>query len=469
MKVLVAIANHGTKNRGFLDRLLAEYRSMPWDVHIVVLSDQPKTDLGDDVEVLVGAPTEDPWSLPFAHRSLFVERTEDYDIFIYSEDDTLLTTRNLQAWIDVQPGLADDQILGFLRHETYRDGELSYCGVHYHYHWNPGTVQRIDRETFAHFTNEHSALSVLNRRQLRHCIDSGQFNVPAHQGRYDMLVSAASDPYTQCGLQRLICTSRLDDFLLCHLPNVYLDRIGVKARDFLPQLQVIEDIADGKATTQQLFDPKVRLSVPREDWNKLYYPEAIPEYRRAMQFGARRILSVGCGGGDVEADWIAQGATVTAVPMDAIIGATAALKSIEVLPPSLDEAVSQVEGRLFDIVVFHNCLEHVAEPIVWIQHFLPCLANKGQVVVLAPNQLGRHLRSRARKEDYPFANRPSFSEANYHFTSPSIVRSWFHTAGLDTGKTHFILRGKAGRIAKMAKGLVDFVFATAFIQSGRKR
>ncbi len=469
MKVLVAIANYGTKNRAFLDRLLAEYRSMPWDVELVVLSDEPKTDLGGDVEVLVGTPVEDPWSLPFAHRSLFVERMEDYDFFIYSEDDTLLTTRTLQAWMDLQPSLADDQILGFLRFETYRDGELSYCGVHYHYHWNPKTVERVAGETFAHYTNEHSALSVLSRRQLRHCIDSGNYDVPAHQGRYDMLVSAASDPYTQCGLQRLICTSRVDDFLLSHLPNVYLDRIGVKARDFLPQLQAIEEIADGKVSSDQLFDPMVRLNVPREDWNKIYYPVVIPEYRDAINFGARRILSVGCGAGDVEADWIAQGATVTAIPMDAIIGATAALRSIEVLPPNLNEAVAMVDGRLFDIVVFNNCLEHVAEPAAWIKHFLPCLANKGQVVVLAPNQLGRRIRFRARKEDYPFAKRTLFRDANYHFTSPGIVRSWFRSAGVELGKTHYVLRGKAGRIANMAKGLLDPVLATSFIQSGRKR
>lgn len=469
MKVLVAIANHGTKNRGFLDRLLAEYRSMPWQVHLVVLSDQPKTDLGDDIEVLVGAPSEDPWSLPFAHRKLFVERQDDYDLFIYSEDDTLLTERNLRSWVEVQPLLAADQILGFLRFETYRDGELSYCGVHYHYHWNPETVESKGGATFAHFTNEHSALSVLNQAQLKHCIASGQFDVPAHQGRYDMLVSAASDPYTQCGLQRLICTSRLDDFLLCHLPNVYLDRIGVKAREFVPQLDTIGEIAAGNTTGAQLFDPKVSLYVPREDWNKVYYAEAIPEYRTAIEFGARRILSIGCGSGDVEADWIGEGATVTAVPMDAIIGATAAVKGIEVLPPDLDDAITQVGDRLFDIVVFHNCLEHVADPVTWISKVTLCLANKGQVVVLAPNQLGRRLRHRVRKEAYPFAERSSFADANYQYTSPRVVRGWLQEAGVEPKKTHFILRGKAAQVAEKAKGLIDSIFATSFIQSGRKR
>ncbi|MFT4648897.1 MAG: SAM-dependent methyltransferase [Planctomycetota bacterium] len=469
MKILVAIANHGTKNRGFLDRLLAEYRSMPWQLHIVVLSDAPKTDLGEDVEVLVGAPSEDPWSLPFAHRKLFVERQEDYDLFIYSEDDTLLTERNLRSWVEIQPLLADDQILGFLRFETYRNGELSYCGVHYHYHWNPETVTAIGGETFAHFTNEHSALSVLNRKQLKACIAFGEYDVPAHQGRYDMLVSAASDPYTQCGLQRLICTSRLDDLLLCHLPNVYLDRIGVKARDFLPQIETLAEIAAGRASGEQLFDPKVSLYVPREDWNKVYYPEPIPEYRGSVEFGARRILSIGCGAGAVEADWISLGATVTAIPMDAIIGATAALHSIEILPPNLDKAIAQIEDRLFDIVVFHNCLEHVAEPVEWIKKAMQCLANKGQVVILAPSQLGRRLRFRARKEKYPFAERPSFADAKYHYTTPRIVRGWLQEAGLDPKKTHFVLRGKAARVAVMAKGFLDAILANAFIQIGRKR
>ena len=70
MKVLVVIANHGTKNAEHLNRLLREYRSMSLKVDIVVLSNIPK-DLGSDIEVIVGAPTKDPWSLPFGHKRIF--------------------------------------------------------------------------------------------------------------------------------------------------------------------------------------------------------------------------------------------------------------------------------------------------------------------------------------------------------------------------------------------------------------
>jgi len=50
MKVIVAIANHGTRHASYVQRLIDEYRSMPYEVAIVILSNIPK-DFGHDVEV----------------------------------------------------------------------------------------------------------------------------------------------------------------------------------------------------------------------------------------------------------------------------------------------------------------------------------------------------------------------------------------------------------------------------------
>jgi len=108
-RVLVAIANYGEGNRRYLDQLLAEYRAMPFPVDVVVLSNIPK-DLGDDVEVKVGLPGKDPWSLPFGHKQLFADRIEQYDAFIYSEDDILVTENNIRAFLEVTPKLEDDEI-----------------------------------------------------------------------------------------------------------------------------------------------------------------------------------------------------------------------------------------------------------------------------------------------------------------------------------------------------------------------
>src|SRR5271154_2180398 len=113
MKILVTIANYGTKNDQYLARLLAEYKSMDHDVQVVVTRNEPK-DLGPDVEVMVGLPTRDPWSLPFAHQPVLAARVDDYDLFIYSEDDILITARNIEAFLSATEVLPPDKIAGFL-------------------------------------------------------------------------------------------------------------------------------------------------------------------------------------------------------------------------------------------------------------------------------------------------------------------------------------------------------------------
>src|SRR5687767_12528184 len=67
LRILVAIAGYGEKNRRFLEQTIRTYRSLPFETNVVVLSEAPK-DLGADVEVVVGLPTRDPWSLGFAHK-----------------------------------------------------------------------------------------------------------------------------------------------------------------------------------------------------------------------------------------------------------------------------------------------------------------------------------------------------------------------------------------------------------------
>ena len=85
-RLLVAIASFGEKNLAFLKRIIRNYQDLPMAVEVVVFSDQPK-DLGQDVKVMVGLPTENPWSLPFAHKNYFARNIDHYDLFIYSEDD----------------------------------------------------------------------------------------------------------------------------------------------------------------------------------------------------------------------------------------------------------------------------------------------------------------------------------------------------------------------------------------------
>ena len=125
VKILVAIAHHGMKNRQHLQRLIHAYRSMPFEVHIVVLTEEAKG-LGPEVTEQVGLPTPDPWSLPFAHRRLFVDNVANYDLFIYSEDDTLILESHVRAFLQAVRVLPPDRLPGFIRYELHPDGRKNF-------------------------------------------------------------------------------------------------------------------------------------------------------------------------------------------------------------------------------------------------------------------------------------------------------------------------------------------------------
>ncbi|MGZ3611690.1 MAG: class I SAM-dependent methyltransferase, partial [Ktedonobacteraceae bacterium] len=91
---------------------------MPFEVDIFVLSEAPK-DFGSDVTVLVGLPSKDPWSLPFGHKKLFAENVNRYDLFIYTEDDTLIRKENILSYLRATEELGEDLLPGFIRYELY--------------------------------------------------------------------------------------------------------------------------------------------------------------------------------------------------------------------------------------------------------------------------------------------------------------------------------------------------------------
>jgi len=203
LSVLVALASYGTSNDRHLERLIREYRSMPFEIDIVIISNVDKKP-APGVECRVGLPSKDPWSLPFAHKKLFAERADRYDLFIYSEDDILITERQLRAFLEVTAVLRDNEIAGFIRMEEGSNGSISFPDLHEEYHWDPTSLRSRTGYVLGNFTNEHAACYVLTQSQLRKAIKSGGFLVEPHEWKHDLLCSAATDPYIQCGFTKLI-------------------------------------------------------------------------------------------------------------------------------------------------------------------------------------------------------------------------------------------------------------------------
>ncbi len=225
-RILVAIASYGSGNDSFLRRMISEFRSMSFDIDIVIISNIEKY-IDHQIKIVVGLPNKNPWSLPFAHKKLFVNKLEDYDLFIYAEDDILITEANVRAFLDATRVLREDEVAGFFRVEKGPDGMVSYPEAHSHHHWVTTSVRKRGVYTLAEFTNEHAACYMLTQAQLRKAINSGGFDVAPHEEKYDLLCTAATDPYTQCGLTKLIPVSHIDDFTVHHMSNKYVGRIGV--------------------------------------------------------------------------------------------------------------------------------------------------------------------------------------------------------------------------------------------------
>ncbi|MCW2317842.1 2-polyprenyl-3-methyl-5-hydroxy-6-metoxy-1,4-benzoquinol methylase [Rhodoblastus acidophilus] len=450
-KALVAIASYGSGNDAYLKRMIAEYRSLPFDVDIVVLSNIDKP-LGPGVETRVGLPSRNPWSLPFAHKPLFAERASAYDLFIYSEDDILIGARAIAAFLEVAPLLRDDEIAGFLRFETTPDGRRTYPDAHGRYHWDPTSIRTRGPLTLARFTNDHAACYMLTRAQLGRALASGGFAVKPHADRYDLLCTAATDPYTQCGFVKLIPISRLDDFTVHHMSNKYAGKVGVDETEMRRQLAALADIARGRRPPLRLLDAETRL--PEGVYSRDFYEPAAPEILRLVPPQAARILSVGCASGATEIALARAGVAVTAAPMDPVSSRAAAEAGVEMCDADLATAPRRLAGRRFDALLMLNLLHLTPDPVAALTAFGALLAPGAPVILSCPNMasLPATLRQiRIRRLETPLG----FEKSGAHFTSAGRVARWCRQAGLTLETARFIphprLMAYDGRIPRIAQ------------------
>jgi 2-polyprenyl-3-methyl-5-hydroxy-6-metoxy-1,4-benzoquinol methylase len=449
LRLLVAIASFGSRNLSVLQKVLETYQDMSLQVDLIVLSNVQK-DVGSAVEVIVGLPSKNPWSLPFAHKPIFAERVNDYDLFAYSEDDIEVTEKNIRAFLAISAQLRSDEVAGYLRYEKDCDGELWFPDVHGEFHWRPESAVSRGSETIAEFTNEHSAFYLLNRHQLKRAIASKGFLVGPHAGRYDMLCSAATDPYTRCGFRKVICISQIDSFLIHHLPNRYVRQVGAPDRAIRRQVQTLLKISQGNHPVSVLGPVEPKTSENR--WAKDFYER--PE-NSAMHFvpsHVRTLLSIGCGSGAPEADLVRQGIKVTALPLDSVVGSMAAERDIEVIYSSLDEGLDIIRDRKFDCVVLSHFLHLMPDPETLLKRCAELLRARGTMLLSGPNfaylpiLMGRYLRS-SRYEDLD-----SFDKSGVNVFTINQLKTWLRRANLrpdliawQNGKTNGTISGSIPR------------------------
>lgn len=381
-RILVCIASYGLKNTVYLEKVINEYRRMPFDVEIVVVSDRYKQ-LGTDVKVKVGLPSRDPHSLPFAHKKIFSEKADEYDLFIYSEDDIFISEVNINTFLKQTGILPADCIPGFFRFEVDAYGKRFCPDVFGRFHWIRDSVEKHGGEIFARFGNDHSAAYMLTRQQLKKAIDSGGYLVLPHEGDYDLECSAATDPYTQCGFRRLLCISLLSDILIHHTPNVYIGRKGIGLDELQKQIEALSLTKDIDIDTGELFPPRKKISF--RYWDKEFYEDSDRDILEALTGPNRRVLSIGAGFGGLEADLKRFGHHVVAIPVDEVIAASLKHRNIEVLKSNFEIAYQKLGNTIYDCVILSNTLQHMKSPEILLNRLTQFLGPKGSIIVKIPN------------------------------------------------------------------------------------
>lgn len=463
MRVLVCITNYGFKNMQYLNRLIREYESMPCETSVIVLSNVPK-ELGSNVEVVVGLPTKDPWSLPFGHKKIFAERLEDYDIFIYSEDDMLITWKNIEFFLQITKVLPDGHISGFLQYELDLTGKKWYPAFLGPYHWSPKSVNKVDQFTVAEFSNVHSACYILTRDQLRRAINSGGYFVKPHEGRYDLLCSAATDPYTQCGFNKVICISDLTDVLVHHLPNKYVGVWGIDENNFNKQIAFMLSPELGETARQELFIRTKNIDDVR--WDKMYFDSANRALLSIISKNDKNILSVGCGYPSTEAILVQDGHTVTAIPLDPIVGTIAASKGIKVMESDFEKAFHDLDGTYFDCIIFSEILQHLEDPADILSRAVKLLPPDGELLISLPNF--KYLKFLINYFPYPLFKRWTYSKHYLQMVGKNDLRKWFRSSGVNNIDFHYVVESQFLKKFGLSFGIFNVIFANRLLVRGKK-
>lgn len=168
MRILVVIVNFGTSQLKYLEQVLNEYKSMEYSIDIIIHSNIPLK--YENVEVKVFQFEDGQYRrLRFPAEQSIYDNKDNYDLFIFSENDHLITKKNIEAFLKVTKILPKEYIAGFFQYEKYEEG-LFYPAYSNRYKWDKKSPFRIGDYVFAHFTNVHQASYVLTKEQLNQVI-----------------------------------------------------------------------------------------------------------------------------------------------------------------------------------------------------------------------------------------------------------------------------------------------------------
>lgn len=250
LKVLAVLVNYGEEQISYLEQVVFQLKSFQkYDVTIIVNSNIHLNIAGiDRVNVI---QLENYELLPLTCRKTIWENKDNYDYFLYGENDLLFLEKHLDNHIYYSDILPKNRISGLMRYEIDLNG-IYYTDYHsgkgYNFEWDFNSVEVYEGKKFAHFTNLHQATFILTKEQLlkigkridfMSLVDESEKKHIAFINKvykkifgkkliekelsYSLKCKVNTDIYKFAALKKLICISDFEDNSIHHLSNVYIE------------------------------------------------------------------------------------------------------------------------------------------------------------------------------------------------------------------------------------------------------
>lgn len=241
--ILAVLVNYGDEQISYLREVVEGFKSFKrYNVTVIVNSNIPISIEGiDELNVI---KLEDYQLLPLTCRKVIWDKKNDFDVFIYGENDHLFLEKHLDKHLEYSKFLPQNRITGLIQYEEDKTGKY-YPGYHADFEWDMNSVEIYYGKKFAHFSNVHQATFILTKEQLLRI--GSKFNFlelvnedtflnkvirkikkkvklkVERQNKYSVKCKVNTDIYLFGGMKKLICISDFEENLIHHLPNLYIE------------------------------------------------------------------------------------------------------------------------------------------------------------------------------------------------------------------------------------------------------
>lgn len=176
-----------------------------------------------------------PYYLTWKPRDLMRQQKDDYDVFIYIEDDILVPQKTIDYWLTYNEKLIDAGYnLGFFRIET-RDGEEYSTDLHHPLQM----MMSLDGQMYIlNDENPYCAFWIYNKQEFHRFLESEYYDIQNISG-YEIREQSAiglhglQTPFYKGTLIPIIDGRVHKDSRVYHLPNNYASKLTIKFQDIV--------------------------------------------------------------------------------------------------------------------------------------------------------------------------------------------------------------------------------------------